>query len=80
MRAPADLLHCRGLDDHEACARHHKTADMDEMPRLGYAVDGAVLAHRRHDDAVFDFEASDPSGAEERTHPYRSLLVTGGSD
>lgn len=43
---------CGGFQHHQACAALGSAAEMHEMPVVGKAVFGRVLAHRRHPDAV----------------------------
>ena len=52
MRDAAARLDMRRLDDHEASAGHRELAKVHQVPVGRAAVDRAVLAHRRHDDAV----------------------------
>ena len=52
MGDAAAALDMRRFDDHEARAGIGQHAEMGEMPVGGGAVIGAVLAHRRDDDAV----------------------------
>jgi len=40
------------LDDHQSGTRKHQSADMDEVPWLRRTIDGTVLTHRGHHDAV----------------------------
>ena len=47
-----------GFGDDGACATDGAAAEMDEVPVVGVAVDGAVLAHGRDDDAVGEGEAA----------------------
>jgi hypothetical protein len=53
MGDAADALHAGGLDHHEAGAGHGELRPVLAVPhRIGATVVGAVLAHRRDDDAV----------------------------
>jgi hypothetical protein len=45
-------LHRRGLGEHDPCAAGGEPAEMYQMPVVGHAVLGRVLAHRRDHDAV----------------------------
>ena len=57
-RNPALRRHRGRLGHHQACAAHGATAQMHQMPGSGHPVDGAVLAHRRHRDAVAQLETA----------------------
>ena len=60
-------LHMGGLDDQEAGAAIGEHAQMREMPVVGTAVIGAVLAHGRDDDAVGEIELGKPERREQGT-------------
>ena len=51
-RDAADGLDMGGLDAEHRRARQRQRVDVGEMPVIGRAVVGRVLAHRRHHDAV----------------------------
>ena len=59
MGDAAVALHMGRLDDDEAGARVRQHAEMGDVPVGGAAVDRAVLAHRRDDDAIFQFDATE---------------------
>src|SRR5262249_4454766 len=61
----AVALHVRGLDDHKAGAGIRQHAEMRDVPVAGDAVVGAVLAHRRDDDAVVEGEGGEPERREQ---------------
>ena len=52
----AAALDARRFDDEQSRARIGEHAEVIEVPVGGHAVVGAVLAHRRNDDAVREFE------------------------
>ena len=64
MRDAAVPLDVGGLNDHQRGAgmRHH--AEMHQVPVVGAAVVGRVLAHGRHDDAVGKLETGKAKGRE----------------
>ena len=51
-RDAADRLHMGGLDAEHRRARQRERVDVGEMPVIGLAVFGRILAHRRHHDAI----------------------------
>ncbi len=55
------------LDDQHAGAGIRQHAEMGHVPVVGDAVVGAVLAHRRNDDAVGNVEVGEPYGREQGT-------------
>ena len=55
----------RGFDDDEAETAEGEAAEMDEVPVVGDAVTGHVLAHRRDDGAVAESEGAEGVGGEE---------------
>ena len=65
------------LDDHEAGAAIGQHAEMAEVPVVGAAVVGAVLAHRRDHDAVGKLEAGQAKG-EKRALVMGRILLKGG--
>ncbi len=67
MGDAAAALHGRRLDDEQGRAGIGQHAEMDEMPVVGAAVVGAVLAHGRDDDAVCQLEAVEPDRREQMT-------------
>ena len=56
---------CGGLDREHAGTRLQQLAPVDEMPIVGAAVVGRVLAHRRHDDAIGQREPAQRERVEE---------------
>ena len=73
----AAALDMRRLDDDEARAGIGQHAEMGEMPVGGGAVVGAVLAHRRDDDAVGEFDTAELDGCEESGHAISLLALHG---
>ena len=66
MGDAAVTLHMGRLDDDEAGAGIGEHAEMGDVPIAGAAVTGAVLAHRRDDDAVVELDAGELDGREQR--------------
>ncbi len=60
MGDAAVALHMGRLDNDEAGARIRQHAEMGKVPIGGATINGAVLAHGRHDDAIFEFDAAEP--------------------
>ncbi len=58
----AVALHVRGLDHHQRRAGIGQHAEMAEMPVVGAAVVGTVLAHGGDDDAVGKFRSASRIG------------------
>jgi len=67
-RDAADRLHGRGLDAEHRGPRQRQRVDMGEMPVIGLAVDGGVLAHRRHHDAIGQRKATQFYRRKQGTH------------
>jgi hypothetical protein len=66
MGDAAAALHARRLDDDQAGAGQGELRLMLPVSdRIGAAIVGAVLAHRRDDDAVGQFERPEPQGREQ---------------
>jgi hypothetical protein len=61
----AGPLHVRRLDDGEAGAGIRQHAEMRHVPVVADAVVGAVLAHRRDDDAVVERKIGEPERREQ---------------
>ena len=61
----AVALDVGGFQAEQAGAGHGEHAVVDLVPGLGAAVDGRVLAHRRHDDAIGQGYAAKLDGCEE---------------
>jgi hypothetical protein len=59
MGDAAVTLHMGRFDDDEAGARVRQHAEMGDVPVGGAAVDCAVLAHGRDDNAIFQFDATE---------------------
>ncbi|MNO56840.1 hypothetical protein D3C76_473620 [compost metagenome] len=57
-----------GLGDHQAGATHGATAQMDKVPIVGQAIDGGILAHRRHGDAVGQGQLTQGVWLEQQAH------------
>src|SRR5690349_903826 len=53
------------LDAHHGGAAHRAAAEVDEVPIVGHAVLARVLAHRRDEDAVVEFDGSQDERREE---------------
>jgi hypothetical protein len=58
MRDAAVLRHRGCLDHDDAGAAEREAAEMHEMPIVGHAVIGRILAHRRDDDAILGLDAA----------------------
>jgi hypothetical protein len=65
VRDAALRAHPRRLDHQEPGAGERELAQMHHVPIAGAAVDGAVLAHRRHGDAVGEREIAQRDRREE---------------
>src|SRR5258708_13567532 len=57
-----------GLDAEHRRPRQRQIVDMGEMPVIGRAVDGRILAHRRHHDAVGKRQAAQLDRGKQGTH------------
>ena len=57
-RDAADRFDAGGFDHHQCGTRGGEAADMLEVPVLRDALDSAVLAHRRHHDAIGQSQAA----------------------
>src|SRR5437773_11559188 len=66
-------LHSRRLDHDKTCPGKTQRAQMLDMPIGGRAVFRAVLAHRRDDDPVRQFDRAEMKRAEEGTW-HRNIL------
>ena len=67
------------LDDDEARARQRQRPQMLQVPIIGRAVLGAVLAHRRHRDPVGEGEAAEGHRLEQtarRFHRHASVVAS----
>ena len=60
MGDAAVALHMGRLDNDEAGARVRQHAEMGKVPIGGATINGAVLAHGGHDDAILEFDAAEP--------------------
>ena len=67
-RDAADRLHSGGLDAEHRGARQRQRVDVGEMPVIGLAVVGRVLAHRRHHDAVGKRQAAQLDRGKQGAH------------
>jgi hypothetical protein len=67
-RDAADRLHVGRLDAEHRSTRQRERVDMGEMPVVGLAVFGGVLAHRCHHDAVGKRKAAQFDRREQGTH------------
>src|SRR5829696_2171082 len=74
-RDAADRLHRGGLDAEDRGPRQRQRIDVGEMPVIGLAVDGRVLAHRRHHDAVGKREIAQLDRGKQSAH--RLMIRTG---
>src|SRR5262245_7121967 len=66
MGDAARTRHAGGLDSNRRRAAEHQPARMDKVPVLQMAVDGLVLAHRRHDDAISKLAIANTQCREEK--------------
>ncbi len=57
-----------GLDAEHRRPRQRQHVDMREVPIIGLAALGRVLAHRRHHDAIGKFEAAQLDRGEQDAH------------
>ena len=69
---PPSRLDRRGLGHHQPCAPHCARAEVHQMPIVGEAVLGAVLAHRRDADAVGQRDGAEREWFEEVGHGAES--------
>ena len=67
-RDAADILDMGRLDAEHRGARQRQIVDMGEMPVIGLAIFGRVLAHRRHHDAVGKRQAAQLDRGEQSAH------------
>jgi hypothetical protein len=63
------------LDGQQRRTRERKMAEMDEVPVGHAAIDGRVLAHRRDNDPVGQFEGTDPKRCKQRAHANFSMSI-----
>ena len=61
----ADRRHRGGLDGEHARARLEELTPVDDVPVGGAAIDGRVLAHRRHDDPIGEHKFAQLEGREQ---------------
>ena len=66
VRNAAMAFHMGRLHDDEAGAGIGEHAEMGDVPVAGGAVIGAVLAHRRHDNAIVELDAGKLDRGEQR--------------
>ncbi len=74
MRDAPLAQHSRRLDDDKAGAGMDEGAQMLHVPVVGGAVIGAVLAHRRHDDAIGEREPAQGKRREKSARHDHPLL------
>ena len=67
VRDAAVALDVRRLDYHQRSAGIGEHAEMTEVPVVGDPVVGAVLAHGRNDDAIRQFQISEPDRSKQGT-------------
>ena len=67
-RDAADRLHRGRLDAEDRSPRQRQRIDVGEVPVIGLAVDGRVLAHRRHHDAVGKVQAAQLDRGKQSAH------------
>ncbi len=67
-RDAADCLNMGGLDAEHRRARQRQRVDVGEMPVIGFAVLGRVLAHRRDHDAIGEFQVAQLDRREQTAH------------
>ena len=67
-------FHIGHLGNHEAGAGIGQHAEMGDVPVGGNAVIGAVLAHRRNDDAVGEFKIGEPDRRKQGTRHVTGKL------
>ncbi|MNM85140.1 hypothetical protein D3C81_972490 [compost metagenome] len=60
--------HRHGFSDYQASATHGAAAQMDEVPIVGQAIDGGILAHRRNGDAVGQGQLTQGVRLEQQAH------------
>ena len=63
------------LDDHQSGAGIGQHAEMHQVPVIGAAVVGRILAHRRDDEAVGKLETGELDGREQSTAHGGILLL-----
>ena len=63
-RNSAAVFYGGSFGDDQARSAYCPAAEMYEVPGLGMAVFGGVLAHGRNDDAVFQFDFADSQRSE----------------
>ncbi len=70
-RDAADRLDRRGLDAEDRSARQRQRIDVREVPVIGLAIHGRILAHRRHHDAVGKVKAAQLDRGKQSAHGLR---------
>src|SRR6185369_4483107 len=71
-RDAAGRLDRGGLDAEDRGPRQRQRIDMGEVPVIGLAIDGRVLAHRRHHDAVGKVKAAQLDRGKQSAHGLRN--------
>jgi hypothetical protein len=75
VRNAAATLNAGCFDHEQRGAGICQHAEVSDMPVRGDAVDGAVLAHGRYDDAVGKLEVAEPDRGEQGTgHGARGMI------
>ena len=67
-RDAADRLHRGRLDAEDRSPRQRQRIDVGEVPVIGLAIDGRILAHRRHHDAVGKRQAAQLDRGKQSAH------------
>ena len=80
MRDAAVPLDMGGFDDHQRGAGIGQHAEMHQVPVIGAAVVGGILAHGRDDDAVGKLEAGQLVWARTRHWSWDGHLGCGEAD
>jgi hypothetical protein len=77
MRDAAMTFDVGCLHDHQGGARVRQHAEVHEVPIVGTAIVGRILAHRRDHDAVGKFETRQAKGREQGTGHELDLALAG---
>src|SRR5258708_2280763 len=72
---PAFRGHRRGLGDHQPRSAARQLGQVHVMPFVGQAVDGGVLTHGRHYDAIAQGDVPQLERLEQCTHPSGSNVL-----
>ena len=76
-RNPAVRLNRGGFEDEHSSARCGHRTQVHEMPIGGFAIDGAVLAHRCNHESVFEGQVTKRGAREECTHRSKNRIAGG---